>query len=151
MPYPPKGAVFCFMEEKEFKIRLDWDRMSKKELDSYLYDLHSYLMDFSTSSVVEMVLALDDVARIITDDLNKIANGEDTGLRVLTDEKDSKSYERVMSLVDKIDKWRAVATYAKDLRPKVQNQEEGTQALQEALDSGGFEAIQRRIREARGK
>ena len=138
------------MEEKEFKIRLDWENMSKKELSEYLFDIHSYLMDFSTSSIVEMLLALDGVARVITDDLNNIVT-EVGGLKILTDDKDSKSYERVVSLVDKIDKWRSVATYAKELRPKVERGDSGKEELEEALEDGGFEAIQRRIKEARGK
>ena len=139
------------MVAEEFKIRLDWDKMSKEELSSYLHELHTYLMDFSTSSINEMIFALDDVARIITDDLNRIANNEDGPIRILTDDKDSKSYERLMSLVDKVDKWKNVASYAKDLRPKVQSVEEGKEQLQEVLDEGGFEAIQRRIRERRVK
>lgn len=138
-------------EEKEFKIILDWDRLTKKELSDYLYELHSFLKDFSTTSINEMILALDDVARIITDDLNRIANGEEGMLRILTDDKDAKSYERVMSLVDKVDKWKNVASYAKDLRPKVKDVDQGKQELQDTLEDGGFEAIQRRIREARNK
>lgn len=139
------------MTEEKFTIRLDWNNMSKEELDDYLYDLHSFLKDFSTSSINEMIFALDDVARIITDDLNRIVNGEEDSLVILTDDKDAKSYERVMTLVDKVDKWRAVANFAKDLRPSVQNKEEGKQAIQEVIDDGGFEAIQRRIRESRNK
>lgn len=138
-------------EEKEFKIILDWDRLTKNELSDYLYELHSFLKDFSTTSINEMILALDDVARIITDDLNRIANGEEGMLRILTDDKDAKSYERVMSLVDKVDKWKNVAGYAKDLRPKVKDAGQGKQELQDTLEDGGFEAIQRRIREARNK
>ena len=139
------------MEEKEFKIILNWESLGKEELSDYLYELHSFLKDFSTSSINEMILALDDVARIITDDLNRIANGEEGQLRILTDDKDAKSYERVMSLVDKVDKWKNVASYAKDLRPKVKDVDQGKQELQDALEDGGFEAIQRRIREARNK
>lgn len=138
-------------EEKEFKIILDWENLSKGELSEYLYEIHSFLKDFSTSSINEMILALDDVARIITDDLNRIANGEEGQLRILTDDKDAKSYERVMSLVDKVDKWKNVASYAKDLRPKIKDIEQGKQELQDTLEEGGFEAIQRRIREARDK
>lgn len=137
--------------EEEFHVRLDWENMSKEELGLYLYELHSFLMDFSTSSINEMILALDDVARILTDDLNRIANNEDGPIRILTDDKDAKSYERIMSLVDKVDKWKSVATFAKDLRPKVKTVEEGKERLQEVIDEGGFEAIQRRLRERRSK
>ena len=141
------------MNSEEFKIRLDWDKMSKDDLRNYLFELHSYLLDFSTSSIVEMILALDDVARIITDDLNRIVNNDDAGLRILTDDKDSKSYERVMSLVDKVERWRSVANYAKELRPSVVDSlsaETKENKVQKALASGGYEEVQRRIKAARG-
>lgn len=135
--------------EEAFEIRLDWDKMSKKELDDYLFDLHSFLMDFSTSSINDMILALDDAARILTEDLHVIMSGEGQS-KILNSDKDSKAYERLISLLSSVDKWKAVSTYAKELRPKVAK-EKDKGVMEDFASGGGFEEIQKMIRKKRGE
>lgn len=137
---------------ENFKIRLDWEKMSKDELSIYLFEIHTFLMDFSTSSINEMIFALDGVARILTDDLHYIMDGEEEKAKILTDNKESKAYERVISLLSSVDKWKAVSTYAKDLRPQVEKTlAENKQDLENSLEEGGFEMLQRMVRESRSK
>lgn len=106
------------MEEK-FSIRLDWLSLDKEELRLYIGDLHSYLLDFSTSSIHDMLLELDNVARIVADDLSLIATGRGGAARFLTESKDDKQFERVMQLIKMIKDFKEVSDMAKALRPPV--------------------------------
>ena len=102
---------------KKFVLRLDWEKFKVEELKEYIDELHKYILEFQTSSIHDILLELDNVARVIAKDLGLIANGEGHNAKFLTESKDDKQYERVMAMVDKASKWQEISNMAKSLRP----------------------------------
>jgi hypothetical protein len=107
------------MDKDKFKLRLDI-KTGKEDIDLYIWELHNYLIKFETSSVKQMLISLDTVAQKITDDLDCIANGDLGGLQILSDDKDSKIFDKVQKIVEKIDNWKRVSEMAEGLRPEVE-------------------------------
>ena len=101
----------------KFKIITDIDSMSLEELKSYCEELNSFLINFEASSVKNMVMSLDSIAQKITEDLNNIITGEATVLTILVE--DSKIFDKVQKIVEKIDSWKKVSDLAEGLRPEI--------------------------------
>lgn len=109
------------MDSKEkFKLRLDL-KTGNEEIDLYLYNLHNYVVSFETSSIKQMLVSLDGIAQKMIDDLDKIAQGDFEELVILSDDKDSKVFEKVQRIVEKIDSWKKVCETAESLRPEIED------------------------------
>lgn len=131
------------MGEEKFQIRLDWEKMNKEELSLYIHELHSYLMEFQTSSIHQMIISLDNIAQKICDDLDIIAEGRTDGLVILSDEKDSKIYDRLMTLISRVKDWKEVSKLAEAIRPEVAKLEKQAQEkIKVNPDSNIFEQLQ---------
>lgn len=115
----------------EFTIRLDWTTLDREELREYINNLHNYLMDFKTSSIHDLILELDNVARVITSDLVLIAQGKGIKAKFLTESKEDKQYERVIQLIKMAKDFKEMSNMASELRPKVT--EENRQAVLESV------------------
>lgn len=132
-----------FMAEEKFKIRPNL-KTGNPEIDLYLYELHQYLRSFETSSIKTMLVAIDDVAQKIVDDLVLVAEGDTNNLSILSDDKESKIFDKISKIVEKIESWKKVSDMAEALRPE--EVEEGqTKKAQIKLDLTGnpFEQIQK--------
>lgn len=129
-------------EKEEFQLRLDL-KSGNSEVDNYLQTLHDYLINWEASSIKRMLLTLDETALEITKDLQLINSGnaytkpysitspdgntvsfpEICKLKVLNDEKDSKIYDRVMTLVSKVKDFKSVCEMAENIRPTISKEE----------------------------
>lgn len=130
------------MEELTFKIK-QGIRTGNPEVDEYIDSLHQHLLSFDTSNIKKLILSLDKIAGVLSEDIEMVISGEDwipepteildeegyptvsldTGrsrLRILSDSKDSKVFERVMTLVQRVKDLDAVAKTAKALLPEVE-------------------------------
>ena len=131
------------MEEVVFKIKKGI-KTGSAEIDEYIEQLHDYVLDFDTSNIKKLIRSLDRLAGVIAEDIDKIIDGEDTyekevetgergkdgeplyetryitNLKILSDSKDSKVYDRVMTLFTKVKDLDAVAKTAKGLIPAVE-------------------------------
>lgn len=104
-------------EKEEFKIRLDWEKLSREELSHYIFDLHTYLCSFEVSSIKQLLISLDGVAQKMCDDLDRIADGEIENLKILNPDKGDAVFERVMKIIEKVDSFKKISTLAESLRP----------------------------------
>src|SRR5690606_13196085 len=121
----------------------DWEKLNKEELSLYIYELHNYLMEFQTSSIHQMIISLDNIAQKICDDLDIIADGRTDGLVILSDEKDSKIYDRLMTLISRVKDWKEVSKLAEAIRPEVAKLEKQAQEkIKVNPDSNIFEQLQ---------
>lgn len=132
-------------EELKFKINKNI-RSGIPEVDEYLTSMEEYLLDVDTASIKKLIRALDRMASVIAEDIEKILDGEDeievddllevidygedgetpqyskkqvSNLKILSDNKDSKVYERVMTLFTKVKDFEMVSKTAKAIIPEV--------------------------------
>lgn len=149
-------------ENKVFELRLDWKSLDRKEQVEYIDSLHDYIVNWEASSIKQMILALDDTALKITEDLRMINAGTaytvpftkvDTdgtkiefpsmcNLKVLNDDKDSKTYDRVMALVTKMKDFKAVCEMAEDIRPQIKHEKNEKEVPVIDIGENAFESIQ---------
>lgn len=159
-------------EEKEvFQLRLEL-KSGNTEVDDYLEQLHTYLINWEASSIKQMLLALDETALEITKDLRMINAGEafspayvinspDGGsitfpevckLKVLNDNKESKVYDRVMTLVGKVKDFKTVCDMADAIRPEIKKEDELKKKAIRLDPSGNpFEQLQKQRLEEKSK
>ena len=132
------------MTEEKFKLRLDIST-GDAEIDLYIYELHNYLANFETSSIKQMLIALDNIAFKMVDDLDKVAEGDTDNLTILSDSKDSKVFDRLMTLISKIKDFKEVCNMAEALRPETAELKEKVKKSKIQLDITGnpFEQIQK--------
>lgn len=133
------------MAEEKFKLRLDL-KTGNEEVDLYLYDLHSYVMSFETSSIKQLIISLDNLAQKICDDIDIIAGDSEQSLSILSTNKDDKIFDRVLMLISKIKDFRTISEMAESLRPEVSNKKtsSGSKKMVDIpMDEDPLEAIQK--------
>jgi len=136
-------------EVKNFVIK-DGIKTGDPAVDQYIQDLHEYILSFEASNIKKLILATDRLAGVIAEDIDKIIQGEDetedemftgydeddepvyekvtkSNLKVLSDSKDSKVYDRILNLISKIESFEKVSKAAKSLIPVVEEFTEKTQ------------------------
>lgn len=138
------------MDKEKFKLRLDI-RTGNDDVDLYIYELHNYLVNFETSSIKQMIIALDNLVFKMTDDIDKISDGDTDNLAILSDNKDSKVFERVMSLVSKIKDFKEVCNMAEALRPEIANREVKKSKIEIDVTANPFEQVQKKALEDKKK
>lgn len=129
-------------EVKNFVIK-DGITTGDPAIDSYIQDLHNYILSFEASNIKKLILATDRLAGVIAEDIDKIIQGEDeiedevlmgyddedepiyeketrSTLKILSDSKDSKVYDRILNLISKIESFEKVSKAAKSLIPAVE-------------------------------
>lgn len=136
------------MDKEKFKLRLDL-KTGNEEVDLYIYELHNYLANFETSSIKQMLIALDNIAFKMVDDLDSISEGDTDNLTILSDSKDSKVFDRLMTLVTKIKDFKEVCAMAETLRPEIAERKEEVKKSRLIIDTttNPFEQIQRELLE----
>lgn len=122
-------------------------RSGKEEVDLYLYEMENYLQSFDTSSIKQMLIALDNICFKMTDDLDKISEGDTDGLVILSDSKDSKVFDRLMTLIQRVKDIKAVCDLAESLRPEVEEIKNKAEEVVTQLDPtlNPFEQIQEKF------
>lgn len=124
-------------EKEQFKLRVGL-KSGNEEVDEYLKELHDYLLNWEATSIKDMILTLDKTAKIIAEDLRMLNSGqaftpaytvergdtkvhfeEECKLKILNDSKDSKVYDRVMTLVGKVKDFKIVCDMAENIRPEI--------------------------------
>lgn len=122
---------------------------SDKNVQDYLDSINSYLEKFQADNVIQLILAIDDVSKLITEDIKYLISDEPEKLRILTD--DSKNFDKIQKLVEKIDHWKKVAEISESLKPIVEEVENIKQDLPKLEGGNPFEQAQEIARQKRNK
>lgn len=102
-----------------FKIK-PFVRSGDPVIDRYLQEMEQFILNLEASNIKRMIVAIDNVAAGVADDLNSLMDEDSTHeLKVLSDDKESKIFDRFMTLVQKVDQFKSVAVHADSLRPGV--------------------------------
>lgn len=128
------------MDKEKFKLRLEFSS-GNSEVDEYVQLLHEHILSFDTSNIKKVIIALDNVMGDISDDLNLISSGDTwipdvitydsegkeaskicgySKLKVLSDESSSKTFDRVMVLMTKVESFKSVSELADNLKPEIE-------------------------------
>lgn len=115
-------------------------------LNDYIESLENYLLELKANNTLRLIFKLDEMNGLIADDIDKIIRGEDweddpidigddeekpiilntgrTTLKILSDSKDSKVFDRVMVLYTKLKDLKSVTEHVANLLPEVEEVEE---------------------------
>lgn len=98
-------------------------RSNKPEVDSYIEQLENHILEFDVSSIKKLIVACNEVAGIIADDiilLKENANDDeiDNKLQMMGSKK-SKIYQRYREIVGDLKHFKTLHDMNEDLKPKV--------------------------------
>lgn len=117
-------------------------------LNDYIEGLENYFLEMKASNTNRLLFKLDEVNGLLADDIDMIIKGEDwdedpitfdeevseenktvlhTGhsrLKILSDSKDSKVFDRLMALYTKLKDLKSVSDYVGNLIPQVEDPKE---------------------------
>lgn len=124
------------MEKEKFKLKLHL-KSGIKEVDEYLQEIHDHYQSFNTSSIKQLIVALDSISSVLTEDIYKISNGETEGLKILADNLNDKLFDRVLKLVDKIECFNKVSELSKSLIPEIEEIKSTLKSEKIKIDSKG--------------
>lgn len=141
-------------------------------LNDYIESLESYFLELKASNTMNLIFKLDEINGTIVEDLEKINNGEaieliqvpslnpdspDTiyeksTLKVLNDSKDSKVFDRVMTLFSKLKDLKSVTDFVKAMLPEIDEPKkiEEDKAVMEP-DENAFEKLREKVLKRGGK
>lgn len=123
------------MDKEEFKIRLDI-KTGDPDVDLYIWELHNYLIAFSTASITQLIIALDHLSMKLVDDLDKVGEGEFNDFTILSNDKDDKIFDRLITLISKIKDFENVSKMAVSMRPKIADEVEKLDKGQDLVIEG---------------
>lgn len=150
------------MDKEKFKLKLEFTS-GDLITDQYIQSLHEHILSFDTSNIKKVILALDNVMGDISDDLNLISSGDTwipdvitydnegkeaskicgySKLKVLSDESSSKTFDRVMVLMTKVDNFKSVSELADSLKPEIEETQKEAEELKIDRTSNVFEQLQ---------
>jgi len=85
----------------------------KKEYIDYIESLEAELLTFKNDGAKRLLFQLSGIAGDFADDISKIRSG--TQGTYINDDKDDKMIDKVMKLVDKMDKFKLLAQLTSDV------------------------------------
>lgn len=112
-------------------------------LNDYIEALENYILEFNVDNVVKLVLSINKVAGIIVQDVDNIVEGREELLTILVD--DSKTFEKIQKIVEKIDSWKKVIDIAKAYIPEIEEVEQLADKLQ-LKGTYSFEEVQKKLK-----
>lgn len=98
-------------------------RTGKPEVDSYIEQLENHILEFDVSSIKKLIVACNEVAGIIADDIillkeNTDDDEIDNKLQMMGSKK-SKIYQRYREIVGDLKHFKTLHDMNEDLKPKV--------------------------------
>lgn len=108
-------------------------RTSQKEVNDYIQELEDYILNFDASNIKKLILAVDDVAGKIADDillLPKLGDEEDDTKLQMLGSKKNKHFMAYKNVIADIKHFKTISDLVEELRPK--HQQEAKQELTEA-------------------
>src|SRR5690606_11839360 len=101
------------------------------------------------SSVKMLLMALDEACMEMAKDIAKSTRGETEGLNILSNDKDDKVFDRVLTVISKVDSIKKISDLAQELRPDIEDFNELVKDLPKLDSSNPFEQAQKLIRDKR--
>ena len=119
----------------DIKIRKHIRSKNDEGVNDYIEQLENYISSLKASNTNQLIFKLDELNGAIVDDLQKIIDDEAfetrvidgeavevSKLKLLNDSKDSKVFDRVMTLFTKLKDLKSVADHVASLIPEVEDE-----------------------------
>mgnify|MGYP000004578412 CR=1 FL=1 len=84
-------------------------RSGDKKVDDYIERLETM---FNFSNLYRFIMAANEVAGVMADDMSKIAQGKKDKLKILSDDKDDKFTERLTTILKQVDVIKKISAEA---------------------------------------
>jgi hypothetical protein len=84
-------------------------RSGNKQVDDYIERLETM---FNFSNLYRFIMAANEVAGVMADDMSKIAQGKKDKLKILSDDKDDKFTERLTTILKQVDVIKKISAEA---------------------------------------
>lgn len=115
-------------------------RSGDPKVDHYISDLEKYVMAFENNNIGKLILAVNDVAGVIADDVIMLKkNGDDdeidNRLQMLGSKK-NKIYQRYRELISDIKHFKTISDIINDLKPKTTSEDKKGAVIE---DKSGIE------------
>jgi hypothetical protein len=126
---------------EDFKIRKHL-RTQDDSINEYIESLENFILNLKAENTNRLIFKLDELNGIIADDVQLIIDGEAfeekeiysektdsyfpvtvSRLKILSDSKDSKTFDRTMALYGKLRDLELVSKIVKDMLPEVEEKE----------------------------
>lgn len=126
---------------EDFKIRKHL-RTKDDSINEYIESLENFILNLKAENTNRLIFKLDELNGIIADDVQLIIDGEAfeekeiysektdsyfpvtvSKLKILSDSKDSKTFDRTMALYGKLRDLELVSKIVKDMLPEVEEKE----------------------------
>lgn len=137
-------------------------------LNDYIESLENYFLELKANNTLRLIFKLDEMNGLIADDIDKIIKGEDwedapidigeddensiilntgrTTLKILSDSKDSKVFDRVMVLYTKLKDLKSVTEHVSNLLPEVEEIEEEKVDVKITKGKNAFEDVMDQVK-----
>lgn len=151
------------------KIKTYLRSKTDEGLNDYIESLENYFKELNASNTNQLIFKLDELNGSISEDVQKIIDGEaiewvdietrdrDTGeiktvssprstLKILNDDRDSKVFDRVMTLYGKLKDLKAVSDYVSSLVPEIEDEDmSGIANVKFEKNKNPFESISQQV------
>lgn len=107
-----------------------WLRCDNDEVNTYLQELESELTSFEAKNIKKLIIACDEMAGEIANDMVNILRGNDK-LTILSDDKNDVLLDRLLKIISSIKNFREVSEAAQSLIPKEIDEETAKQITTE--------------------
>jgi len=125
------------MEKEKFKINLFWETLTKIELKEYVEEMHEYLLASDTSAIKQMIISLNKLCLTLRDDIESISDGNPNpfDLQILSSDKDDKTFDKLMKIVEKVKYFKEINEMAETYKPEILKKEQDD-AAKRAKENG---------------
>lgn len=150
------------------KIKKHMRSKTDEGLNDYIESLENYFLELKANNTLRLIFKLDEMNGLIADDIDKIIRGEDwedapidigedeensiilntgrTTLKILSDSKDSKVFDRVMVLYTKLKDLKSVTEHVANLLPEVEEVEEEKVDVKITKGKNAFEDVMDQVK-----
>ena len=143
------NAIVAFLRLDHFRfMTIDKNIRCKDEaVNAYIVELEEELSKKETAGVHKFMYAANKMSGILADDLVKIGDNNTEFCQILSNDKDDKTLERVMTVLKSVNVFKDISDAADALTPEVielikKDEEKKPKAAINAKGGNVFEAIQ---------
>ena len=114
----------------------------QKGCDEYLKEVHEYIESLFTNPNYKLIKSYGEFTDSLAQDMTHVATGNVEKLKVLSNSKDDKAFDRAMIVLKSVDSFDKVAKMVEDLKPIIE-EEEKKELIRIAKGGNPMEAITR--------
>lgn len=93
-------------------------RSKEPKVNKYIESLENELISRDISGIEQFIISANSLSLKLSEEMQFLANGEEDKCMILSNDKDDKLIDRILSLITKVDSFAKVSELAKGLNDK---------------------------------